>query len=91
MGDNVLSYKALPLLGRNICHCPNVWESCGQFICTNLLDSYYLKTFFSEASLDISTSSFVYNFVAIPQETTPTTLCFAVIVIKIYPHLKQKS
>ena len=29
MGDNVLSYKALPLLRRNIRHCPNVCESCG--------------------------------------------------------------
>ena len=34
MGDNVLSYKALPLLRRNIYHCPNVCESCGQFIRT---------------------------------------------------------
>ena len=51
MGDNVLSYKALPLLGRNICHCPNVCESCGQFIRTNLLDSYYLKIFLAKLAL----------------------------------------
>ena len=51
MGDNVLSYKALPLLSRNICHCPNVCENCGQFIRTNLLDSYYLKIFLAKLAL----------------------------------------
>ena len=51
MGD-VLSYKALPLLmKRNICHYPNVCESCGQFIRTNLLDSYYLKIFLAKLVL----------------------------------------
>ena len=51
MGDNVLSYKALPLLRRNICHCPNVCKGCGQFIRTNLLDSYYLQVFLAKLAL----------------------------------------
>ena len=43
----------------------NVVDSLYAQIClrtSNLLDSYSLKIFFSEASLDIRTSSFVYDY-----------------------------
>ena len=41
-----------------------------------LLNSYYLKILFSEPSLDIRSSSFVYNYYLWKQKLTHSFLCF---------------
>ena len=60
----------------------------------NLLNSYYLKIIFSEPSLDIRTSSFVYNYYQRKKKFTHSFLYFRYICMKLYTlhmHTHQKQ
>ena len=50
----------------------------------NLLNSYYLKVTFSEPSLDITTSSFVYNYYLRKKKSSLIPFCALNIYMKLH-------